>query len=56
MIRWLTPQRAPFDCAQVRLHRRWSGIPAWSAKLAALLLLAVSVPVFGQDLASFETI
>ena len=53
MTRWLSPQRAPFGSAQGRLHRRSFG-PAWSAKLAALLLLALSLPAFAQDLASFE--
>ncbi len=54
MIRWLPPRRAPFDCAQGRLQRRSLRTAAWSAKLAVLLLLAVAIPAFAQDLASFE--
>ena len=54
MIRWLSSQRAPFDRAQGRLQRRSSRTTPWSTKLLALLLLAVSVPLFAQDLASFE--
>lgn len=46
MTRWLPPQRAQY--------RRSAGTPAWSARLAALLLLLVSLPGFAQDLASFE--
>ncbi len=46
MTRWLPPQRAP--------HQRSSGTPAWSARLAALLVLFFVLPAFAQDLASFE--
>ncbi len=54
MIRWLSPRRAPLACAPGRLQRRSLRTAAWSAKLAALLLLAIAVPAFAQDLASFE--
>ena len=46
MIRWLPPQRA--------LNLGSSRTKAWPAKLAALLLLVLSLPVLAQDLASFE--
>jgi predicted Zn-dependent peptidase len=54
MTRWLLLQRAPFSSAHGRLHPRFVWTPAWPAKLAALLLLALSIPAFAQDLASFE--
>ncbi len=46
MIGWLSSQRAQ-KCCSLRAS-------AWSAKLVALLLLSFSIPVFAQDLASFE--
>jgi len=46
MTRWLLPQRAQ--------DRRSSGTPAWSARLAALLMLFLVLPAFAQNLASFE--
>jgi predicted Zn-dependent peptidase len=46
MIRWLSSQRVP--------QPRSSSTTAWPAGLAALLMLALSLPLFAQDLASFE--
>jgi predicted Zn-dependent peptidase len=46
MTRWLPPQRAQYG--------RSSATPGWSARIAVLLLLLVSLPGFAQDLASFE--
>ena len=54
MIRWLPPQRAPFDCAQAgyTVARREPRLGPPSLRPCCCWLFAV--PVFAQDLASFE--